>query len=61
MYENYDSVIHLGEMPAYEYRRQYLTYEEAKKGTRSSVRCAISSHSIFGFMAKSNSTDGNTT
>lgn len=61
MYENYDSVIHLKERQAYEHRRQYRTHEESKKGTRFSLKYAISSHPIFGVMAKSNNTDGSTT
>jgi len=31
MYKNYDSGIHPRKMPAYEYRRQCHSYEEAKK------------------------------
>jgi hypothetical protein len=61
MYKNYDSVIHLREKPAYKYLRQYRTYEEAKKATRFSVKCAVNSHPIFGVLAKSNSTDGSNT
>jgi hypothetical protein len=50
MSENYDSVIHLTVRPAC--RRQYRNYEEAKKGARFSVKCAISSHPIFGIWQK---------